>query len=97
MLDKQEYYDQIEIKLSNNIKTEYSQNIEKELMDLANSTSMNVSLNFEDVTFVCSHFLKVCLRLNNTLTSERFCLEKLTPEIKRVFMIAGFDKILNLK
>jgi anti-anti-sigma factor len=97
MLNQKEDNEIIEIKLSSNIKTAESQGMEQELMDLANSTAKKLSLDFQEVTFICSHFLKVCLKLNNALTTERFHLQKLNPEIKKVFMIAGFDRILSIK
>jgi anti-anti-sigma factor len=97
MLDIKDNNEIIEIKLPGNIKTAESQSMEDDLMELANTNDKIISMNFEDVGFICSHFLKVCLRLNNTLSKERFHLTNLNPEIKRVFMIAGFEKILNIK
>ena len=84
------------IKFPSKLSTTESQEIEKELLDKIEDGSKIIHFDFEGVTFICSYFLRVCLMVYKKVGRNRFELDKVSPQIKKVFMIAGFDKYLKI-
>ncbi len=83
--------------LPDRLDTVNSQEFEKELSLMMEKKFTKVSFDFKNVNFVSSYFLRVCLNLVKQFGNENFDVSNVKSEIKKVFMIAGFDKILNIK
>jgi anti-anti-sigma factor len=54
-----------------------------------------VVFEMQDVTYVCSAFLRVCIFVAKTAGPGQFTLSGLTPPIKRVFMMAGLTGLFG--
>lgn len=54
-------------------------------------TPQAVVFEMQDVTYVCSAFLRVCIFVAKIVGPGRFTLLGVTPPIKRVFKMAGMS------
>jgi anti-anti-sigma factor len=54
-----------------------------------------VAFNLHEVEYVSSAFLRLCLQTSKTVGMDRFEVTDLTPTVKKVFKIAGFDQLLR--
>lgn len=68
--------------------------IEKELTQKIEDTNGPIIFDLEGVTYICSMFLGFCLKYYQLKTKEKFIIRNLTPEVKKVFMIAKFGDML---
>jgi anti-anti-sigma factor len=55
--------------------------------------NLPVVFDLKDVTFVCSMFLRLCLQAYELSGPGRFQVANLSPDVKKVFKIAGLDMI----
>lgn len=55
-----------------------------------------VTFDLDGVAFVASSFLRLCLKTAKAVGVVRFSVRNLSPEIKKVFVIAGLDKQLAI-
>jgi len=56
---------------------------------------MPVVFDLADIDYVSSAFLRICLK--TAKQSRDFTIVHVEPAIKKVFMIAGFDRILRIE
>ncbi len=56
----------------------------------------SVAFDLAEVTFVASSFLRLCLKTAKVVGADRFAVRNVAPEIKRVFVIAGLDKLITI-
>jgi anti-anti-sigma factor len=70
--------------------------IEKELLDKICGNSAGVVFNLERVAYVASSFLRLCLKAAKEKGAQQFRLTGVSPEIKKVFKIAGFDSVMEI-
>lgn len=83
------------IELSEKIDNQLSTEMERSIFDSIGNTNKKIVYNFDKTTFICSHFFKVLLKSYNAVGKNKFQIVNLSPEITRVFKIAGFDSILK--
>ncbi len=57
--------------------------------------SMPVVFDLVDIDYVSSAFLRICLKVGKQ--SRDFSIVHVDSSIKKVFMIAGFDRILRIE
>ena len=55
-----------------------------------------VIFDMKDVDYVASSFLRICIHVPKAIGSENFSLVNVTPSVKKVFKLSGFDKLLNI-
>ena len=55
-----------------------------------------VVFDMKDVTFVSSMFIRICLQVYKQMGANRFQVINLSPDVKKVFKIAGLDQQLNI-
>jgi anti-anti-sigma factor len=51
--------------------------------------------DFTEVEYISSSFLRICIKKYKQLGTERFCVKNPTSDIKRVFKIAGLEKMIR--
>jgi anti-anti-sigma factor len=78
------------------LDTANCQKIEEELYGKVCATKIPVTFNLEGVDYVSSAFLRICLRVVKQTGPENFSAINTTPNVKKVFKIAGFDKQINI-
>jgi anti-anti-sigma factor len=89
--------DDLTCRFSGKLDTFASQNIEKELYEKIEEHPGKIIFDLEDVNFVCSTFFRLCLKVFKTVGGERFSIVEVSPEIKKVFKIAGFDQQMSIE
>lgn len=55
-----------------------------------------VVFNMAKVDYISSAFIRLCLQVYKQVGEERFRLVNLSPDVKRVFKIAGLDQHLKI-
>jgi len=72
------------------------QEIEAELLNKVVETKIPVIFDLEEVDYVSSAFLRLCLRIAKEVGTGNFSIINVHPNVKKVFKIAGFDKQLTI-
>lgn len=80
--------------LDGHFDTLQSQKLEAALKERL-AAPVPVAFDMQAVTYVCSAFLRVCLFAARAAGAGRFTMLGVTPPIKRVFMMAGMDGLLE--
>ena len=70
--------------------------IEDELFDKVRESKTPVVFNLQEVDYVASAFLRICLKVAKEVSPENFSVINVHPNVKRVFKIAGFDKQISI-
>ena len=73
-----------------------SQQLEENLKEKIASANKKVIFDFSEVVFVSSYFLRICLSTFQTVGADAFEIINMKSDIKKVFMIAGFDKFFKV-
>lgn len=71
--------------------------VEGEICTRLSGIKVPVIFDMAKVGYVSSAFLRLCLKIAKETGSGRFSLTGVCPEVKKVFKIAGFDKIINIQ
>jgi len=61
-----------------------------------NKSNMKVQFNLQDVNYIASSFIRICVSTAKQLNEGNFSISNTSPMIKKTFKIAGLDKILNV-
>ncbi|MDD5671962.1 MAG: STAS domain-containing protein [Candidatus Omnitrophica bacterium] len=70
---------------------------EKEVLEKIRGFSGCVIFDLEKVDYVASAFLRLSLMVYKEIGAGRFLLVHVSPEVKKVFKIAGFDKEIPIQ
>lgn len=57
----------------------------------------SVVFDLQKVSYISSAFLRLCLQTYQEIDSENFSIVNLSPHVKKVFKIAGFDKEIKIQ
>jgi anti-anti-sigma factor len=80
--------------LGGHFDTLQSQELE-EALKARLKTPQAVVFEMQDVTYVCSAFLRVCVFVSKIVGPGRYTLLGVTPPIKRVFKMAGMSDLFD--
>lgn len=69
---------------------------ESELIEKVSKDGSPVVFDLEQVDYIASSFLRICIRIPKLIEAENFTIINVTPHVKKVFKLAGFDKYLNI-
>ncbi len=94
MLNYKEENQALEVMFPSKLDTNACMAFESELIEKINSSN-TVIFNMDGVEFICSFFLRICLKTIQQKGKENFKIENLTPTTKKVFMIAGFSDMVS--
>jgi anti-sigma B factor antagonist len=78
------------------LDTANCQQIEEELYNKVQESKVPVIFNLQDVDYVASAFLRMCLKVAKEVGPGNFSVINVHPSVKKVFKIAGFDKELSI-
>ena len=73
------------------------QELEREISDKISGVNTAVVFDLEKVRYVASAFLRICLKTAKAAGERRFSVAGVSPEVKKVFKIAGFDKLMAIE
>ncbi len=60
---------------------------------LTEKADAKLAFDLAKVDFVASAFLRICISAAKQLPNDRFAIVNCRPEVKRVFSIAGMDRL----
>jgi len=86
--------DQIICHLSGRLDTHGSLDLEPKIDEITHPEKVLV-FDFTEVEYISSSFLRICIKKYKQLGTERFCVKNPTSDIKRVFKIAGLEKMIR--
>ena len=69
----------------------------EELIIKVSQAENAVVFDMKDVEYIASSFLRICIHVPKSIGSENFSLINISPHVKKVFKLSGFDKHLNIK
>ncbi len=86
----------------NKLDTTSAMTIETELHQILSSPENNEKIseyifNLKDVEYICSSFLRCCLKIAKHVGEHQFVITNVNPVVFKVFKITGFDKILKIE
>jgi anti-anti-sigma factor len=79
---------------SGKLDTSATTAIEKHLQAKAAEAAVPVVFDLAKSNYVSSAFLRICLKMAQQ--TPEFSLINVEPSVKKVFMIAGFDRIMKM-
>jgi len=82
---------------SGRMDTDSSSKIENELFEKVQAAEVPVIFDLKEVEYVSSAFLRICMKVVREIGRDRFKIIDPMPPVKKVFKIAGFDKIINIE
>ena len=85
------------IKFPARMDTFKSQEVEEEIYSKVKYSTKKIVFDLDGVMYISSYFLRVCLNTVKAVGSERFAIQNARADIKKVFVIAGFDRQINIK
>jgi len=80
--------------LSGKLDTIVSLELEPEI-DKITDTKKKLEFDFQEVDYISSTFLRICLKKYKELGEGNFWIKALKPDIKKVFKIAGLEKLVK--
>jgi len=57
----------------------------------------SVTFDLAGVDYVCSYFLRICMRAAQAVGKDHFAVANVTPEVKRVLKISGLDGQITIR
>ncbi len=82
--------------LPERLDTLNSQEFEAELNKSLDANLSKITFDCVNVNFISSYFLRICLNLIKQYGKDNFSIINIKPDIKKVFIISGFDKLIKL-
>ena len=55
-----------------------------------------IIFDLQEVTYIASMFIRICLHTSKQLHSGNFCIINCDPFIKKTFKTAGLDELINV-
>ncbi len=84
------------IRFPQKMDTYNSQKLEEELQNKAPGTGKRIVFDLEGISFISSAFLRICFKAYKDSGEGNFSLINATSEVKKVLMIAGYDKFMDI-
>ncbi|RLD11675.1 MAG: hypothetical protein DRI44_03060 [Chlamydiae bacterium] len=73
------------------------QKYQEELILKIRQVELPVVFNLKEVDYIASGFLRICIHIPKSIGSENFSIINVSPHVKKVFKLSGFDNHLNIK
>jgi anti-anti-sigma factor len=84
------------ITLAGRMDTPTCERLETDLLGRIGTAGVPVVFDLQQVNYVCSMFLRLCIRAAQQVGTHNLSIVHVHPEIKKVFKIAGFDQALRI-
>ena len=82
---------------SGQLDTRACMDIEGPLKEAIKERISLVVFDLNDVDYVCSRFLRICVQTAKTMQSGEFLITNVQPPIKKILKISGLDNIFNIQ
>ncbi len=80
----------------NRLDTETCTRLEPEILRELENFNNSVVFDLSQVDYVSSGFLRICLRVFKRFGADKFSIVNVSPLVKKVFKIAGFDQGMKI-
>ena len=78
------------------LDTEACTRLEPEIFRALENFNSSVVFDLSQVDYVSSSFLRICLRVFRRFGADKFSIVNVSPLVKKVFKIAGFDESMKI-
>lgn len=87
------------VTLEGNLDTPSSNEFSVAMQPLFNKSEPNIIINCEGLTYISSSGLRTFILLQKSVNKNngQMVLERLLPEVRRVFDMTGFSKIITIR
>lgn len=82
--------------LVSELDTDFCQKWEEKLLEKVFESKLPITFNMEQVDYISSSFLSICIQIYQKIGSEEFELTNLRPGVRKVFKLAAFDEFLKI-
>ena len=84
--------------LSGRMDSTSCQEIDSQLEEqYTKSPNAEITFDLEKVDYVASSFLRLCMKAGKKMAEGKLTIINVDPHVKKVFMISGFDKLMDIK
>ncbi len=87
--------DKLVCRFSGSLDTTACMAIDEEVDAQVSVATGPVVFDLKEAEFICSMFLRICLRTIKAAGIGNFFLRNASPHVKRVFIIAGLDRFFH--
>jgi anti-anti-sigma factor len=88
--------DKLTCSFSAPLNTQNCMELEKSLEDKLTGVK-TVIFDLHKVDYVASSFLRICQKIFKQMGANNFSVINVSPDVKKVFKITGFDKCMNIQ
>jgi anti-anti-sigma factor len=88
--------EQLVCSFSGRMDTVSCMEVKDELKEKVEKYEGKVVFDMEEVDYISSSFLRICVIAVNSVENDNFSIIKVSPNIKKVFMIAGLADKLSI-
>ncbi len=71
-------------------------NKENDILTILSENSNDVEFDMTGVDYISSNFLRICTMVAKRLNPNKLKITNTTPNVKKVFKIAGFDQVMDI-
>ena len=71
--------------------------LENGLCDKVFEAKVPVVFDLKGVDYIASSFLRICVKVSKKIGSENFSVINVSPVVKKVFKMSGFDKYIKVE
>ena len=96
MFDFIENEQTLTIRFPQKMDTFSSQKLEEELKQKHPVSGKKMVFDLEGISFISSAFLRICFKAYKDSGEGNFSLINATSDVKKVLMIAGYDKFMDI-
>lgn len=96
MFDFIENEKSVTIRFPQKMDTFSSQKLEEELKQKHPVSGKKMVFDLEGISFISSAFLRICFKAYKDSGEGNFSLINVTSDVKKVLMIAGYDKFMDI-
>ena len=69
---------------------------EEEIYNKIDSADGVIVFDLNGVEYIASAFLRICVRVGKKVGADNFSIINVSPMIKKVFKMSGFDKFIKI-
>lgn len=86
----------VTVRFPHRMDTFSSQKLEEELQQKHPGSGKKMVFDLDGISFISSAFLRICFKAYKDSGEGNFSLINATSEVKKVLMIAGYDKFMDI-
>ena len=77
------------------MSTSVCSDMEMELMGHVSNYTGKILFDLSDVSYIASSFLRLCITTVKKVSSDRFNIVNVNPDVYEIFEVSGLDDLIN--